>query len=88
MLHISMRIVDASPSHPPLLGEFGGSGLFWGILTSSFTFATVFASIQALCSCVRLPDASVLFLGLCGSSGHGTTLVPGEYGLPSRFWLF
>ena len=42
--------------------------------------------IRVHCACVRAPDASAWFLGLFGSSGRSSGLLPGEPNLVQRFW--
>ena len=41
--------------------------------------AVVFSSIRFLCVCVPVPDASALFLSLCGFFGRGSWLLAGEF---------
>ena len=47
--------------------------------------AVVFASIQFLSVCVPIPDASTLFMSLCGFLGRASWLLAGKFDFLQMF---
>ena len=67
------------------IGGLGVFGLFWSVLIDS-TIATVgFVSIQSLCTCVHMLDASEWFQSLSSSSACFCHFLPGELGVLTCF---
>ena len=64
------------------LGFFCSSG---GVLMTFAIHAVVFASIRFLSVCMPVPNASALFLSLCGFLGCGFWLLAGKFDFLQMF---
>ena len=70
------------------IGEFGNFCLFCIMLTNLHLFAAALTPIQTLCVCMRMPDMSMVFPSLTGSSVCNLALPPDEYGGLGLFCWF